>query len=120
MRVVAVRAHPTSFPASDRGAVRLGVGEAVKRDAVGVKVTTDDGLVGWAGGYFEADVSPDNLFRERLTSEAFQVEPVDDTVRPREGRDWGGGRRGLPHGAPGDRGPGLRALTCKSELDQWS
>jgi L-alanine-DL-glutamate epimerase-like enolase superfamily enzyme len=29
------------------GSVRLGIGRAVKRDAVVVKVTTDDGVVGW-------------------------------------------------------------------------
>ncbi|MHA6796293.1 mandelate racemase/muconate lactonizing enzyme family protein [Pseudonocardia bannensis] len=47
MRIVDVRAYPTSFPTSDRAAVRLGIGKAIKRDAVVVKVTTEDGLAGW-------------------------------------------------------------------------
>ncbi|NMI01777.1 mandelate racemase/muconate lactonizing enzyme family protein [Pseudonocardia acidicola] len=47
MRIVGVQAFPTSFPTSERGGVRLGIGKAVKRDAVVVKVTTEDGLVGW-------------------------------------------------------------------------
>jgi D-galactarolactone cycloisomerase len=47
MRIVDVRAYPTSFPVPPDGSVRLGIGRAVKRDAVVVKVTTDDGLVGY-------------------------------------------------------------------------
>ena len=47
MRIVDLTAHPTSFsiPTGDR--VTLGIGQAVKRDAVVVKVTTEDGLVGF-------------------------------------------------------------------------
>ena len=40
------RAYPTSFPLPP-GGPRLGIGQAVKRDAVMVKVTTEDGIVGW-------------------------------------------------------------------------
>lgn len=46
MKIVDVRAFPTSFPLSG-GGPRLGIGRAVKRDAVLVKVTTEDGIVGW-------------------------------------------------------------------------
>jgi len=42
-----VRAYPTSFPVDPRNSVTLGIGRAVKRDAVIVKVTTEDGLSGW-------------------------------------------------------------------------
>lgn len=45
--IVDVRAWPLSFPVPERNAVRLGVGRALKRDAVVVKVTTQGGLVGW-------------------------------------------------------------------------
>src|SRR5881398_2003866 len=47
MKIVDVKAFPTSFslPAANR--VALGIGTAVKRDSVVVKVTTDEGLVGW-------------------------------------------------------------------------
>jgi L-alanine-DL-glutamate epimerase-like enolase superfamily enzyme len=47
MRIRNVQAYPTSFPVPAEASVTLGIGRAVKRDAVVVKVTTDDGLVGW-------------------------------------------------------------------------
>src|SRR5438876_6222544 len=47
MKIVDVRAFPTSFPVPPEARVSLGIGTAVKRDAVVVKVTTDEGLVGW-------------------------------------------------------------------------
>jgi D-galactarolactone cycloisomerase len=47
LRIVDVKAYPTSFPVDPKHSVTLGVGRAVKRDAVIVKVTTESGLVGW-------------------------------------------------------------------------
>src|SRR3989441_634084 len=47
MKIAELRAYPTSFPLPPDASVTLGIGRAVKRDAVVVKVTTDDGLVGW-------------------------------------------------------------------------
>jgi L-alanine-DL-glutamate epimerase-like enolase superfamily enzyme len=47
MRITDVRAYPTSFPVPPGESVTLGIGRAVKRDAVVVKVTAEDGLVGW-------------------------------------------------------------------------
>ncbi|RPH63980.1 MAG: mandelate racemase/muconate lactonizing enzyme family protein [Burkholderiales bacterium] len=47
MKISEVKAYPLSFRVSDTGAVRLGIGRTVKRDAVVVKVSTDSGLVGW-------------------------------------------------------------------------
>ncbi|MBV1797870.1 mandelate racemase/muconate lactonizing enzyme family protein [Siccirubricoccus sp. G192] len=47
MKIVEIKAYPTSFPLPKEGGVRLGIGQAVKRDCVMVKVTTEDGLVGW-------------------------------------------------------------------------
>ena len=47
MRIVDVKAYPTSFPVPPEASVTLGIGRAVKRDAVVVRVTTDDGLVGY-------------------------------------------------------------------------
>jgi L-alanine-DL-glutamate epimerase-like enolase superfamily enzyme len=47
MKIADVKAFPTSFPIATANRVALGIGTAVKRDAVVVKVTTDDGLVGW-------------------------------------------------------------------------
>jgi L-alanine-DL-glutamate epimerase-like enolase superfamily enzyme len=47
MKIVEIKAYRTSFPLPKEGGVRLGIGQAVKRDCVMVKVTTEDGLVGW-------------------------------------------------------------------------
>ena len=47
LRIVDVRAYPTSFPVATENRVSLGIGTAIKRDAVVVKVTTAGGLTGW-------------------------------------------------------------------------
>ncbi|NYT49455.1 mandelate racemase/muconate lactonizing enzyme family protein [Parapusillimonas granuli] len=47
MRIRDLRAYPVSVPVPAGSGVTLGVGRAVKRDAVIVKVTTDCGLVGY-------------------------------------------------------------------------
>lgn len=47
MKITDVKAFATSFPVPPEASVTLGIGRAVKRDAVVVKVTTDEGLVGW-------------------------------------------------------------------------
>jgi L-alanine-DL-glutamate epimerase-like enolase superfamily enzyme len=47
MRIADLRAIPVSFPVPPAHSVRLGIGRSVKRDAVLVRVTTDEGAVGW-------------------------------------------------------------------------
>jgi L-alanine-DL-glutamate epimerase-like enolase superfamily enzyme len=47
VKIVEIKAYPTSFPVPPGSSVTLGIGRAVKRDAVVVKVTTEDGIVGW-------------------------------------------------------------------------
>ncbi|MBK5962523.1 mandelate racemase [Rhodoplanes elegans] len=47
MRIRAVTAVPISFRVPQGQNVTLGIGRAVKRDAVLVKIETDEGLVGW-------------------------------------------------------------------------
>ena len=47
LRITEVRAYPISFPVDPKDAVTLGIGRTVKRDAVIVKVSTEDGLTGW-------------------------------------------------------------------------
>src|SRR5204862_5813169 len=42
-----IKAYTTSFPLLAENRVGLGIGTAIKRDAVVVKVTTAGGLVGW-------------------------------------------------------------------------
>ena len=47
MKIAEIRAYPTSFPIPEKNRVALGIGTAVKRDAVVVKVVTDEGITGW-------------------------------------------------------------------------
>ena len=47
MRITSIKAVPISYRVPEGQNVRLGIGRAVKRDAVLVKVTTDEGLTGW-------------------------------------------------------------------------
>lgn len=47
MKIHTVTAYPISFPIPENKSVTLGIGRAIKRDAVLVKVQTDDGIVGW-------------------------------------------------------------------------
>jgi D-galactarolactone cycloisomerase len=47
LRIAELAAHPVSFPIPAANRVALGIGTAVKRDAVLVKVTGEDGLAGW-------------------------------------------------------------------------
>lgn len=47
MKVVDIVAYPVSVPVPEHRRVTLGIGTMVKRDSVFVKVTTEDGLVGW-------------------------------------------------------------------------
>jgi D-galactarolactone cycloisomerase len=47
MRIISIRAIPISYPVPQGQNVRLGIGRAVKRDAVLVKVETADGITGW-------------------------------------------------------------------------
>ncbi|HUQ76046.1 MAG TPA: mandelate racemase/muconate lactonizing enzyme family protein [Burkholderiales bacterium] len=47
MKIAEVKAYPISFPIPQQNRVALGIGTAVKRDAVVVKVTTDEGITGW-------------------------------------------------------------------------
>lgn len=47
LAIAEVRAFPVSFPIPKERRVALGIGTAIKRDAVIVKVTTKGGLIGW-------------------------------------------------------------------------
>lgn len=47
LKITEIKAFPTSFPVPPENRVALGIGTAIKRDAVVVKVTTAGGLVGW-------------------------------------------------------------------------
>jgi len=47
LTITDIEAYPVSFPIPPKRRVALGIGTAVKRDAVVVKVATRGGLVGW-------------------------------------------------------------------------
>ena len=47
MKITDIVAYPVTVPVPPERRVALGIGTMVKRDTVVVKVTTDDGLVGW-------------------------------------------------------------------------
>jgi L-alanine-DL-glutamate epimerase-like enolase superfamily enzyme len=47
MKVTSLQAVPISFPVPPGKSVRLGIGRSVKRDAVLVRVGTDQGMTGW-------------------------------------------------------------------------
>jgi D-galactarolactone cycloisomerase len=47
LTITDIKAYPTSFPVPPGRRVALGIGTAVKRDAVVVKVTTRGGFTGW-------------------------------------------------------------------------
>lgn len=47
LKIADIQAYPVSFPIPPERRVALGIGTAVKRDAVLVKVTTRGGLTGW-------------------------------------------------------------------------
>ena len=47
LKIVEIKAYPTSFPVPPEHRVALGIGTAIKRDAVLVKLTTAGGLIGW-------------------------------------------------------------------------
>jgi D-galactarolactone cycloisomerase len=47
MKIADIEAFPVSVPVPAKHQVTLGIGRMVKRDTVVVKVTTDDGIVGW-------------------------------------------------------------------------
>ncbi|WP_459615861.1 mandelate racemase/muconate lactonizing enzyme family protein [Bordetella sp. 2513F-2] len=47
MKIADIRAVPISFPVPAEKSVRLGIGRSVKRDAVLVRVETNEGHIGW-------------------------------------------------------------------------
>ncbi|MCQ0986045.1 mandelate racemase/muconate lactonizing enzyme family protein [Jiella marina] len=48
MKISKITVHPVSYRVPEGTNFRMGVGRMVKRDAVLVKIVSDDGLVGWA------------------------------------------------------------------------
>jgi len=47
MRIIELKAYPVSVPVPEEKQVRLGIGRMIKRDAVVVRVETEDGIIGY-------------------------------------------------------------------------
>ena len=85
MKIVDVEAFPTSFPLPP-GGPRLGIGQAVKRDAVMVKITTEDGIIGWGESHHgRAHTAIATLIRTTLRQPDHL--PFHDQIRTFQ-REW--------------------------------
>ncbi|MBX6374011.1 MAG: mandelate racemase/muconate lactonizing enzyme family protein [Acetobacteraceae bacterium] len=77
MKIVEIKAYPTSFPVPS-GGPRLGIGQAVKRDAVVVKVVTEDGIVGWGESHHgRAHTAVAKLIETTLSSLILGMDAAD-------------------------------------------
>ena len=80
MKIREIKAYPTSFPLPQSGGVRLGIGQAVKRDCVMVKVTTESGLVGWGESHHgRAHTAIAKLIETTLSQLILGMEASDTT-----------------------------------------
>ena len=80
MKIREIKAYPTSFPLPKSGGVRLGIGQAVKRDCVMVKVTTESGLVGWGESHHgRAHTAIAKLIETTLSQLILGMEATDTT-----------------------------------------
>jgi L-alanine-DL-glutamate epimerase-like enolase superfamily enzyme len=78
MRIADVRAYPVSYPIAPQNRVALGIGTAVKRDAVLVKVITDAGLVGWGEAHHgRAHTAVAKLIDTTLKQLILGMDPLD-------------------------------------------
>jgi D-galactarolactone cycloisomerase len=79
MKISEVKAYPLSFRVSEAGQVRLGIGRTVKRDTVVVKVSSDDGLVGWGEAHHgRAPGAVANLINTTLAHLVTGMDPTDN------------------------------------------
>lgn len=79
MKITEVKAFPLSFRVSDAGQVRLGIGKTVKRDTVVVKVSSDDGLVGWGEAHHgRAPGAVAHLVNTTLSHLVTGMDPTDN------------------------------------------
>jgi D-galactarolactone cycloisomerase len=78
MKIQDVRAFPSSFPIPPANRVALGIGTAVKRDAVVVKVTTDEGITGWGEAHHgRAHTAVAKLIDSTLKQLVLNQDPFD-------------------------------------------
>ena len=78
LKIVDIKAYPTSFPVPPENRVALGIGTAIKRDAVVVKVTTAGGLVGWGESHHgRAHTAVAKLVETTLTQLVIGMDAAD-------------------------------------------
>jgi L-alanine-DL-glutamate epimerase-like enolase superfamily enzyme len=78
VKIKDVKAYPTSFPIAQENRVALGIGTAIKRDAVVVKVVTDEGLVGWGEAHHgRAHTAVAKLIETTLRQLILNMDPHD-------------------------------------------
>ena len=78
MKIRDVKAYPTSFPIAPANRVALGIGTAVKRDAVVVKVLTDEGITGWGEAHHgRAHTAVAKLIETTLKQLVLNLDPFD-------------------------------------------
>jgi L-alanine-DL-glutamate epimerase-like enolase superfamily enzyme len=79
MKITDVKAYPTSFPIPQQNRVALGIGVAVKRDAVLVKVTTDEGITGWGEAHHgRAHTAVAKLIETTLRQLILNLNPLEN------------------------------------------
>jgi len=112
MKIADVRAYPTSFPIPVANRVALGIGTAVKRDAVLVKVSTDEGLVGWGEAHHgRAHTAVAKLIETTLKQLVLGMDADDVMHRDRLATDGA-----EPLGST----PTEFAAFIRRELDKWT
>jgi len=80
LKIVEIKAYPTSFPVPKESQVTLGIGTSIKRDAVVVKVTTAGGLVGWGEAHHgRAHTAVAKLIETTLTRLVVGMDAADVT-----------------------------------------
>src|SRR5262245_7100606 len=81
MKIADIKAFPTSFPIPQQNRVALGIGTAVKRDAVVVKITTDEGITGWGEAHHgRAHTAVAKLIETTLKQLIIGMDPLAITV----------------------------------------
>src|ERR1051325_2334786 len=79
MKIVGVTAFPVSFPIPAQNRVALGIGTAIKRDAVVVKVTTDEGITGWGEAHHgRAHTAVAKLIETTLRQLILNLDPLEN------------------------------------------
>ena len=125
LRIKDVKAYPTSYPIPPGQSVTLGIGRAVKRDAVVVKVTTEGGLVGYGESHHgRAHTAIAQLVNTTLRQLILGMNAADvvgcwnadllaPACKPRHGRGLRDGDERHRHGAVGHprQGDRLAALS---------